>query len=196
MNKLAIFVSGSGTNMENIIRKVQAGKIPAQVALVLSDNPSAGAIEKAKRLSIETVVVPRKQFGSKSEFEAEISRHVDEKKIDLIALAGFMRILSSDFVNRYLGRIVNIHPASLPAFPGAHAIRDTFEAKVKETAVTTHFVTADVDAGQIILQRKIKVDFQGTLESLEMKIHATEYGLYPETLCLVLSGKVKFDKRK
>ena len=191
MKRLAIFVSGNGTNMENLIKAAQTGRIPAEVSLILCDNPGAGAIQKAKTFGVKISVVERDKFSSKREFEEEIIRHLEQNKIDFIALAGFMRILSSDFVKRYFGRVVNIHPAYLPAFPGAHAIRDAFEAKVKETGVTVHFVDAGVDTGPVILQRKVAVEPGDTLETLEAKIHTVEYELYPEALRLLLSGKAK-----
>ena len=192
MKKIAIFVSGKGTNMENLIRQIHAGKIPAECRLVICDNPEAAAVRKAENLGVTVRLVDRKNFASKAGFEEEIIWHLAENKIDLIALAGFMRILSPDFVKRYAGRIVNIHPALLPAFPGGHPIQDAFKAKVKETGVTVHFVDEGVDTGPVILQRKVAVDPKDTLETLEAKIHAAEYELYPEALALVLSGKIKF----
>ncbi len=188
MKRIAIFVSGNGTNMENLIRQIHAGKVPAECRLVICDNPQASAIRKAENLGVTVRVVDRENFGSKAEFEEEIIWHLAENKIDWITLAGFMRILSPDFVKRYAGRIINIHPALLPAFPGAHAIREAFEAKVKETGVTVHFVDAGVDTGPVILQRKIPVDSKDTLQLLEAKIHAVEYELYPEALRRILNG--------
>ena len=194
MKRLAIFVSGSGTNMENLLKRIQAGKLACEAALVVCDNPEAPAIGKAKKIGIETALVERKNFPSKAAFEAEITRPLEAKKVDLIALAGFMRILSPEFVTRWRGRIVNIHPALLPAFPGGHAIRDAFEAKVKETGVTIHFVDEGVDTGPVILQRKVPVGPKDTLETLEAKIHAAEYELYPEAIRMVLEEKVKLPR--
>ncbi len=191
MKRLAIFVSGNGTNMENLLAKIRSGGLPCEPALVVSDNPEAGAMEKAKKFGAEVALIERKKFPSKETFEAEILRRLEQKKIDLIALAGFMKILSPDFVRSYRGRIVNVHPALLPAFPGAHAIQETFEAKVKETGVTVHFVDEGVDTGPVILQRKIPIDPKDTLESLEAKIHGLEYEIYPEAIRMVLEGKVK-----
>ena len=191
MKRLAIFVSGNGTNMQNIIERVRAGQIPAEIALVLIDNPEAYALKRAERLKVETVVVDRKRFDSKEKFEAEIERHLQRKKIDYIILAGFMRILSPAFVKAHPLRILNVHPALLPKFPGAHAIRDAWEAKAKVTGVTIHFVTEDVDSGPIVLQREVPVEPSDTLESLEQKVHAVEYELYPEAINLVLQGKVR-----
>lgn len=191
MKKIAIFVSGSGTNMENLIKKIQKGELQAEAALVVCDKPGAPAIDKAKRLGVEAALIERKNFAIQDEFEAAIAKKLEEKGVDYLVLAGFMRILGPFLVRRYLGRIINVHPALLPAFPGGRAIRDAFEAKVKEAGVTVHFVDEGVDTGPVILQRKVSVDPKDTLESLEAKIHAVEYELYPEALALVLSGKIK-----
>ena len=187
--RLAIFVSGSGTNMENILQKIRDGKIEAEAALVVCDNPQAYALKRAERFPVECVIADRKKFASREEFEAEIERHLARKKIDYIVLAGFMRILSPDFVKAHPKRILNIHPALLPKFPGGRAIRDAWEAKVKTTGVTVHFVDEGVDTGPLILQREVAVEPGDTVETLEKKIHAVEYELYPEALNRVLSGQ-------
>lgn len=189
MKRLAIFVSGSGTNMENILEKTREGKIPAEVSLVVSDNPQAYALKRAEKFNTECVVVDRKRFDSKALFEAEIRRHLERKKIDYVVLAGFMRILSPEFVKSYRGKILNIHPSLLPDFPGGHAIKEAWEAQVKSTGVTVHFVDEGVDTGPVILQREIPVEKKDTLESLEAKVHAVEYELYPEAINLVIAGK-------
>lgn len=189
MKRIAIFVSGNGTNMENILQKVREGKIRAEAGLVISDNSQAYALKRAEKYNVECIVVDRKRFDSKAAFEAEIRRHLDRKKIDYILLAGFMRVLSPDFVKTYKGRTLNIHPALLPEFPGTQAIKDTWEAKVEKTGVTVHFVDEGIDTGPTILQREVAVKPDDTLESLEQKIHAVEYELYPEAINLVLEGK-------
>lgn len=186
MKRIAILVSGGGTNMQNLLQRMKAGEIPAEPCLVISDNPQAGAIEKAKKLGVLVQIVDRKKFTDKTAFEKEIILQIDKVKIDLILLAGFMRILSPEFVRAYQRRIVNIHPALLPKFPGAHAIRDAWNAKVKETGVTVHYVDEGVDTGTIILQRKVAIDPQDTLESLEARIHSVEYEIYPEALRKIL----------
>ena len=192
MKKIAFLASGKGTNAENLIKEIQAGRIPgAEAEVVICDRPGAGVIERAGKLGVELKVIDRSKCKSKSEFEAAIKHELDDRKIDFVALAGFMRILSCDFVRHFAGRIVNIHPSLLPAFPGAHAIRDAFEAKVTETGVTVHFVDEGVDTGPVILQKKVKVDLKDTLELLETKIHAVEYEVYPEALRSVISGKVR-----
>lgn len=191
MKRIALFASGSGTNLENIAKECHNGRIPAEASLVICDKPEAGAIKRARNYGIPVVMVDRKQFATKEAFEAEISKALEARKIDLIVLAGFMRILSPSFVRLYKGKIINIHPSLLPAFPGAHGIKDAFDAKVKETGVTVHFVDEGVDTGPVILQKKVTVEPTDTLEQLEEKIHSVEYQIYPEALRLVVSGKVK-----
>lgn len=194
MNRLAFLASGTGTNMENLVRHIRDGKIQAEPVMVITDNPEAGAIQRAKSLGVSVVVVDRSFYDGKVEFEKQITDFILANRIDWIILAGFMRVLSKDFVNRFLGKIINIHPSLLPRFPGAHAIKDAFEAQVKETGVTTHFVIPEVDAGPIILQKKVPVNPFESMESLEAKIHAVEYEIYPETLKLLLAGKAQFKK--
>jgi phosphoribosylglycinamide formyltransferase-1 len=195
MKRLAIFVSGNGTNMQNLLERIQRGELRAEAALVVSDNPQAPALERAKKFGVECVVVDRKQYDSKEAFESEIRRHVERKKIDYLILAGFMRILSPSFVKVYPNRILNIHPSFLPDFPGAQAIREAFENREKlsrtGTGVTVHFVTEAVDAGPPILQERVPIKEGDTLESLEERIHHVEYRLYPAAINLVLQGKIK-----
>ena len=191
MKRLAILVSGNGTNMENILERIRKKEIPAEASLIVSDNSQAYALKRAEKYNVECIVVDRKRTDSKASFESEIRRHLDRKKIDFILLAGFMKILSEDFVRAYKGKMINIHPSFLPDFPGAHAIEDAWKAKVKKTGVTVHFVDEGVDSGPVILQREVPVAGGDTLESLEKKVHEAEYEIYPEAIRMVLSGKVK-----
>ena len=197
MNKkrIAIFVSGSGTNMENIAKRVKAGELDCEISLIVCDNPNAFALERARRFGLECFVIERKNFKTKAEFDAKITEKLREKKIDLILLAGFMRILGSEFVHQWEGKIINIHPSLLPKYPGAQSIKDVFEAKESETGVTVHFVDEDIDSGPIILQRRVPIQPNDSLESLEARVHATEYELYPEAIKLYISGKLKLEGR-
>ncbi|HLD50354.1 MAG TPA: formyltransferase family protein, partial [bacterium] len=137
MKRIAFLVSGNGTNAENLIKEIKAGRVPdAEARLVISDNPLAAALKKAAKLGVEAVVIDRKKYPSKPGFEAAIKHELEDRDIDLIALAGFMRVLSGDFVRHFAGKIINIHPSLLPAFPGVHGIREAFEAKIQETGVT------------------------------------------------------------
>lgn len=178
--------------MENLIIECHNGRIPAQAVVVISDNPQAGAIAKARNYGVPVEIVDRKGFPGKMEFEAAIAKHLDCYQVDYGVLAGFMRILSPEFVRRYQGKIINIHPSLLPAFPGAHGIRDAFKAKAKETGVTVHFVNESVDGGPVILRQKVVIDSGDTLETLEKKIHAVEYQLFPEALRRVLNRRGGF----
>ncbi len=192
MSRLAVFVSGSGTNMENLIKVSQAGKLAGgEVVLVISDKPEVPAIEKAQKAGVTVSVIDRKRYKTREEFEEVIIDELTTERIDWLVLAGFMKLLSTEFVRRYAGKIINIHPSLLPAFPGAHGIKDAYEAKAPETGVTVHFVDEGVDTGPIILQKKIQVKPGESLESLEGRIHALEYEIYPEALRLVLTGKVR-----
>jgi phosphoribosylglycinamide formyltransferase-1 len=192
--RAAIFVSGAGTNMEHIAKKAKAGQLSCDIVTVVCDNPGALALKRAEKLGLETFVIERKKFASKPEFEARITEHLKQKKIDVVLLAGYMRILSPEFVRIWQGKVLNVHPSLLPKHPGGHAIKDAFEAKDKETGVTIHFVTEEVDAGPVILQRRVPIEANDTLEMLEARIHALEYEIYPEAIELVLSGKAKFKK--
>ena len=191
MKRLAFLVSGSGTNMQNLIQKIKAGEVHAEATIVISNKPGVKALEKAAALGVGTVVIEHRAYPDREAFDRALSECLERHKIDIIVLAGFMRVLTEGFVKKYYGRLINIHPALLPAFPGAHAIKDAWEAKVKETGVTVHFVDTGVDTGPVILQRKVSMLPNDTLETLEARIHQTEYEIYPEALNLVLSGKSK-----
>jgi formyltetrahydrofolate-dependent phosphoribosylglycinamide formyltransferase len=191
MKRIAFLVSGSGTNAENLIKRIRKGEIPADPVLVISNKPGVRALEKASALGVKTVVIDHKAYADREAFDKAIGECLESNKIDLIVLAGFMRVLTEGFVKKHYGRLINIHPALLPAFPGAHAIKDAWEAKVKETGVSVHFVDAGVDTGKVILQRKVPVLPNDTLETLEARIHKLEYELYPEALNFVLAGKIK-----
>ena len=196
MKNIAVFASGRGTNFSAIIKAVKKGKIKAALLLLLCDNPSAGAIGRAKRAGIKFALVERKDFASKRDFEGKISVYLEENKIDLIVLAGFMCMLSEEFVQKYKGRILNIHPALLPSFKGREAIKDAFEHGVKITGVTVHFVDEKMDHGPIILQKAVPIEESDSLESLESKIHKVEHKLYPQAIKLVVEDRLRIEERK
>lgn len=193
---IAVLASGRGTNFGAIIRAVKKGKIKANLSLLVCDNPKAPAIGRAKRAGIKVVLVKREDFPAPKDCETKIIQHLDEERIDLIVLAGFMRLLSSEFVKRYEGRILNIHPALLPSFKGTQGIKDAFDYGVKVTGVTVHFVDEKMDHGPIILQEAVKIEEDDTLESLEAKIHKIEHKLYPKVIELFVEGKLKIEARK
>lgn len=192
MKRIAIFVSGSGTNMDNIIKRVKRKTLRGvEVALVVSDKEHAPALAKARRHGVESLYIDPKRYGSKRKYEEALVGELRRRRIDFIVLAGFMRILTPYFVRAYAKRILNVHPALLPAFKGAHGIAEAFQAGVKVAGVTIHFVTEDLDAGPIILQKAFQVRPNETLASFEKKIHALEYELYPEAIGLLARGRLK-----
>lgn len=196
MKNIAVFASGRGSNFSAIARAVKKGRIKVNLALLVCDNPKAPVLNKARRLRIKTALVNREDFASKKDFEKEVIRSLKKEKIDLVVMAGFMRLLSPDFVKAYKNRIINIHPALLPSFKGAQGIKDAFGYGVKVTGVTVHFVDEETDHGPIILQKEIRVKEDDTLSSLEARIHKAEHLLYPEAIKLIASGKVRLKGRK
>lgn len=196
MKNIAVFASGKGSNFLAIAQAVKQGKLKAKIALLVCDNPKAPVLQKASRLRIKTLLIERKNFPSTEAFETEIIKRLKENKVGLLVLAGFMRILSPLIVKAFRGRILNIHPALLPAFKGAHAIKDAFDYGVKITGVTVHFVDEKIDHGPIILQEPIVLKDTDTLIGLETRIHKLEHSLYPKAIKLVLQGRLKITRRK
>lgn len=180
---LAVFCSGFGSNFQALAEAVRKKKLKrARIALMVSDRPGAYAVRRAHRFGIPVFVLNPRLFKTREAYEKVLTRVLKSQGVELVVLAGYMRILTPYFIRAYKNRVVNIHPSLLPAFKGAHAIRDAFDARVKETGVTVHFVTAEVDAGPILLQKKVKISKNGTLASLEKKIHQVEHRLYPEAI--------------
>ncbi|HXG31348.1 MAG TPA: phosphoribosylglycinamide formyltransferase [Thermodesulfobacteriota bacterium] len=191
--RLAVFVSGSGTNLQAIID----AQIPSvEIVVVISNNPAAYAIERAKRHNIPVEVIDHRNYPSREEFEKEILRRLEPYKVDLIALAGFMRVLSPVFVRAYKNRIMNLHPALLPSFPGMHAAKQALDYGVKFTGCTVHFVDEGVDTGPIILQAVVPIHEGDTEESLLEKIHKEEHRIYPEAIRLFAEGRLRIEGRK
>ncbi len=180
--RLAVFCSGNGSNFEAIIRSIRNKKLKADIALLVCDNPKANAIRRAAKQGVPAVVVSPKLFNSRLDYEKFILRILKNQKIDLIVLAGFMRILTPHFIRTYRNKILNVHPSLLPAFKGAHAIRDAWNAGVKETGVTVHIVTEKLDSGPILTQKKVSISKKETLRSLEAKVHQLEHHLYPSAI--------------
>ncbi len=196
MKRIAVFASGRGSNFSAITRAVKKGKLKAELALLVCDQPQAGVIAKAKRQKVPIALVKRQDYGSRDEFEKEIIRKLEENKIDLLVMAGFMRVLGQELLDKYKNRIINIHPALLPSFKGSYGIKDAFDHGVKVTGVTVHFIDELMDHGPIILQSAVKIEESDTLEFLEAKIHKAEHKLYPQAIKLFLEDKLKIEGRK
>ncbi len=193
---IAVFASGRGTNFQVIINAVKKGLINANLSLLVCDNQGAFAIERAKKAGIKVVLIKKEDFINEIDFENKILQCLNENNIDLIVLAGFMRIVGSGLVKRYKNRILNIHPALLPSFKGKEGIKDAFGYGVKFTGVTVHFVDEKMDHGPIILQAPVKIAETDTLEILEAKIHKVEHKIYPEAIKLFVEGRLEVQGRK
>ncbi|MCX5687358.1 MAG: phosphoribosylglycinamide formyltransferase [Candidatus Omnitrophica bacterium] len=197
---IAIFCSGNGTNLQAIINSQKKGHIKAEIKLVVSDVPGCCALTRAKNaginIGINILVVERKNFKTKKDFEAEFLKALKKEDIGLIVLAGYMRMLSEDFIAAYENKILNIHPALLPSFKGTQGIKDAFEYGVKLTGTTVHFVTKDMDSGPVILQSSVKVTEDDTEETLAEAVHEEEHKIYPRAIQLFVDGKLKIEGRR
>lgn len=196
--RVGILVSGRGSNMEAIIRNAKEGKIDAEVVIVLSDNPDAPAIEKAKKLGIEARYVypgPKKTYMTPDR-EEEYVKILKDKGVELVCLAGFMRVLKKTFLQAFPGRIMNIHPSLLPAFPGLDAQKQAWEYGVKISGCTVHFVDEGIDTGPIILQRCVPVLEDDTPETLADRILKEEHKIYSEAIQLFAEGRLKIEGRR
>lgn len=186
----AVLASGNGSNLQAIIQAVRSKRIKANLALVVSDRADAFALERARKAKIPNAVLNPKNFPDRESFDRMLVEQLNASKIDFVVLAGFMRILSPLFIQSFSQKILNIHPSLLPAFKGAHAIKDAFDYGVKTTGVTVHFVDEKVDHGAIIAQEAVQILAKDTLVKLERKIHSVEHRLYPKVVALFAAGKL------
>ncbi|MGC6770220.1 phosphoribosylglycinamide formyltransferase [Enterococcus sp. LJL51] len=187
--RIAVFASGNGSNFQVIAEAVKAGKIDGEIVLLFSDNKQAKVLERAEQLGIPHVSFSPKDFSEKSIYEGEILHLLEEKKVNFIVLAGYMRLIGPALLEAFPEKIINIHPSLLPQFPGLHGIRDAYEARVKETGVTVHYVDKGVDTGPIIAQERVIITEDDTMSSLEDKIHQVEHRLYPEVLKKIIENR-------
>lgn len=194
--RIAVFASGQGSNFQALVDAAASGKLDATIELLVSDRPQAPVVEKATAAGIECHVFKPKEYASREAYEQEIVAKLEERQIDLVVLAGYMRLLTSVVVDRYAGRLINIHPSLLPAFPGKDAIGQALDYGVKMTGITVHFVDGGMDTGAIIAQRAITVSPEDTKETLAASIHELERELYPEVVSWFTKGLVTLAGRK
>ncbi|URZ88331.1 phosphoribosylglycinamide formyltransferase [Floricoccus penangensis] len=187
LKRVAVLASGNGSNFEAIIQAVEEGRINCSVELVFSDKPDAYVLERAKNHKIPFTSFMIKDFSSKLEYEQELLRILKENQIDILILAGYMRLIGNELLDAFPQRIINIHPSLLPSFPGLHGIEDAFNYGVKYTGVTVHYVDSGIDTGKIINQAVVDIAPDDDLESLEAKIHQTEHIIYPDTLAKLIN---------
>jgi len=190
--KIVVLASGGGTNLQAILDQLH-GRDGIEVVGVGSDKPGAKALERAVAAGVETAVFPAEAYEDRLGRDAAMADWVAVHRADLVVLAGYMQLLSEPFVARFRGRIVNVHPALLPQFPGLDAIGQALEAGAQETGVTVHFVDEGVDTGPTILQRRVPVPVGRERQVLEASIHAVEHQLYPEAIRMIAAGRVRID---
>ena len=196
--RLVVLASGSGTNLQAILDQLHGHKAGDQgpvveLAGVASDKPSAGALVRAREAGVDNSVFPGSEYGGRAERDAAMADWIEARGGDLVVLAGYMQLLSAGFVARFRGRIVNVHPALLPSFPGLDAIGQALAHGVGITGVSVHFVDEGVDSGPIIAQRAVPVPPDRDRAALEDAIHRTEHALYPETIRMIAQGRVRID---
>ena len=182
MTSIVILISGRGSNMEAIVNAAQNEAWPAKIAAVISNRPEAGGLDFAKSHGIETAVLDHRAFKDRASFDAELVQLIDSFKPDLVVLAGFMRILTGDFVRHYEGRLLNIHPSLLPLFPGLHTHEQALEAGVSEHGATVHFVTEALDHGPMVIQASVPVLPEDTPDSLAKRVLKQEHVIYPRAV--------------
>lgn len=196
MLRIGVLVSGRGSNLQAIIDAIESKKIKAEIAVVISNIPGVLALERSKKHGIKAVVVNDKGFKDNSSYEKEVIKELELSKVELICLAGYMKLLSKEFVRHFKGRIMNIHPALLPAFPGLHVQRKALEYGVKYSGATVHFVDEGCDTGPIIIQAVVPVLDDDTEETLSARILEQEHKIYPEAIRLFSDNKLKIEGRR
>lgn len=194
--RLAVLVSGYGSNLQAIINGVKNGEIDGQVAVVISDQESAFALQRARNEGIEALFLAPGLFSGRNAYDREIVAQLQKRQVELVILAGFMRLLSSYFVQAFSGRIMNIHPSLLPAFPGLDGVKQALAYGVKVSGCTVHFVDEGLDTGAVILQEAVNVYDSDTEDSLHQRIHKVEHRLYPRAVQLFIKGKLHLEGRR
>ena len=194
--RVGVLISGRGSNMEALAEACRAGDHPAEISVVISNQSAAAGLERAACFGIKTEVVDHTAFADKASFEAKVIRVLEENEVELICLAGFMRVLSEDFVASFPHKIINIHPSLLPAFPGLQVQQKAIEYGARHTGCTVHFVVPEVDAGPIILQAVVPIDQEDTVKTLAARILEQEHLVYPKAVELFAQGRLSIEGRR
>jgi phosphoribosylglycinamide formyltransferase-1 len=194
--RLGVLISGRGSNLQAIIDAIHAGRLDATIAVVISNRGGAPGLARAARAGVETLVLDHRAFGSRADYDRALVAELRRRNVDLVCLAGFMRLLGPEFIAAFPERVLNVHPSLLPAFPGLHAQRQALRHGVKVSGVTVHLVDADLDAGPIVAQAVVPVLDEDDEDVLSARILAEEHRLYPEAIGLVLSGRWRVEGRR
>ena len=193
--RIAVFASGTGSNFQALVETQRSGKLGGEITLLVCDKPHAPVVERARNAGIDSFVFQPKDYASREDYEREIAEELERRGVDLIVLAGYMRLLTSVLVEPYHGRMINIHPSLLPSFAGKNAIGQALEYGVRLTGVTVHFVDGGMDTGPVIAQRAVDILPGDDENSLAARIHAVEQQLYPEVVSWFAQDRVRLDGR-
>jgi phosphoribosylglycinamide formyltransferase-1 len=196
MTSIVILISGRGSNMEAIVRAAQKEAWPAQISAVISNQPDAGGLEFARAHNIPAKSLDHRQFDSREAFDAELGKLIDTFKPDLVVLAGFMRVLTAEFVQHYEGRLLNIHPSLLPLFPGLATHEQALRAGVKEHGASVHFVTEALDHGPVVLQASVPVLLGDTPDTLAQRVLKQEHIIYPRAVRWFIDNRLSIDQNR
>jgi len=191
--RLVVLISGSGSNLQSIIDAIRAQRLQAQIVAVISNKADAYGLQRASNAAIPAITIDHKGFASRAEFDQALQQQIDSYQPDLVVLAGFMRILTPDFVRHYSGRMLNIHPSLLPLYKGIHTHQRVLDNKAKEHGVSIHFVTPELDGGPVIMQAKVPVLPSDTAESLAQRVQAQEHVIYPHVVKWFVDGRLKLE---
>ncbi len=194
--RIAVFASGNGSNFQAIADAVASGELDVSLELLVCDRPQAAVVERARKANVEVFAFRPKEYAAREDYEREILQQLKQRQVDLIVLAGYMRLITPVLVEPFYGRMINIHPSLLPSFSGVNAIREAFQYGVKVTGVTVHFVDSGLDTGPIIAQSPVEVHEADTEETLTERIHREEHRLFPRVIRLIHEGRVSLEGRK
>ncbi len=194
--RIGVLASGRGSNFQSIIDEIESDRLKAEIVLLITDNPSAFAIERARKHGVEYLVVQPKEYPSKDDYFVRIADALKKKNVELVVLAGFMKIVGKPLIDAFPNRIMNIHPALLPSFPGLHGQKQAIDYGAKISGCTVHFVDEGMDTGPIIIQAAVPVFQNDTEETLSERILKYEHRIYPEAIRLFSEGKIKVEGRK
>jgi len=194
--RIAVFASGFGSNLQALIDYIKGNDLNGDIVLVFSNNKDAYALNRARKNKIKAVFMDSSGYNTRKQYDTKIIELLEDEKIDLVVLAGYMFLLSQEFVRKFKNKILNIHPALLPSFKGTHGIKDAYEYGVKVTGVTVHFVDEGLDSGPIIIQQSVDIDQNESVEELEEKIHRIEHKIYPLAVKYFCEDRLKINGKK
>lgn len=194
--RIGVLASGGGTNLQSIIDRCQDGSLDAEIAVVICNNPDAGALDRADRAGIPTRCINHREFASREDFDTTVVKALQGAGVELVVLAGFMRIITQTFIDAFPDRVINIHPALLPSFPGMHVQQQAIDYGARFSGCTVHFVDGGVDTGPIIIQAVVPVHQDDTAETLAARILKEEHRVYPRAIQLIAEGRVRVNGRQ